>query len=688
MKLKFIYALFLFNILHAEIVIDGNFGTLSLSQSSTLSVPTNNTLRLKNITVNGIKANRIAMMGTTAKIILEDANLIIDDNYTFSQGIIEIRGNCNFSTTTTFEATLTYSGHHLLIQKNAELTINGPNLVFNCAPDSGIRRQIKFKDPSSTLCINNATLKNNNIYNGLRFISGTLKIEGTSTIDSTNTVTNKGILLGGPENEPGSDCTLEITPDSKLIIKKAGLIFQNANPTTFYTSGDDGALQIESGGNLILERAVTLGSGLSLLSPNSALSLLGTTTIDLSGNTFETDLTSIIQSTGVGTINSAGTASLITSSVMTLTVRERQLQFSHNGQYIAFPKDQPAGENPTSIYLFEIVPVSENGTLGSTVAGRKYNATTDITINTVDFSPDGKVLIVGRTQVTPTVITAEILSFDTVNGPPSIDLTTLATIGATGVTPFARWSPDGRFVAIVPTTTTLSIYRWDGTALTLFQTITDAAGFDFQLAWSPYGDFLAVSAATTFIKIFSFNETTGLSETSRRSLVTSQPVDMQFSPHGNFLAVPDPAGPTARRAQIFNVNTDGLITPQFDILTTATTFNFASQWSDDGNFLLTSNEPSPSGQEYAEIFKFNGSFATSTLTIPSVVDGTLLTNAAWSRKNEFIAFVTSGDTTNKTPSKSTFLLPRVTVQPSVNIKNGTIKLKRNLTINSGPMRLT
>ncbi|MCK4265405.1 hypothetical protein KAW80_03535 [Candidatus Babeliales bacterium] len=184
--IKFILITFLSaNFLRADSIIDGNGNRFALTETGTLLIKSGQRVTLKNLILDGVQGERLIMKDGTSQLVLHDSKIILLNDYSFSQGSMEIINNSSIEG----EFTFTFSGHNLLIRDTSELKI-GNNTTFVCTPTSQIRTPIRFQGATSTLHLENAIFKNNNSVNGIVFANGNFKISGSSTLDSAGTSLN------------------------------------------------------------------------------------------------------------------------------------------------------------------------------------------------------------------------------------------------------------------------------------------------------------------------------------------------------------------------------------------------------------------------------------------------------------------------------------------------------------------
>lgn len=109
----------------------------------------------------------------------------------------------------------------------------------------------------------------------------------------------------------------------------------------------------------------------------------------------------------------------------------------------------------------------------------------------------------------------------------------------------AKWSPDGRFLAVAHNTTPfITIYERSGLNFNkLANPVTLPTGNAKSLAWSPNGDFLVVAHATTpFITIYQRQGINFTKLSNPATLPVSNGDSVGFSPNGEFLAVSSDGG--------------------------------------------------------------------------------------------------------------------------------------------------
>ena len=264
--------------------------------------------------------------------------------------------------------------------------------------------------------------------------------------------------------------------------------------------------------------------------------------------------------------------------------------WSPDGQYLAIGQTQltPDGGGNTNLTELGIIRILQfNGTSLIEIDAITYDAGgADAGVYSVAWSPDGRYLAIGQTQLTAdgggdTNFTElgiiRILQF---NGTSliEIDAITYDAGGADAGVYSVAWSPDGRYLAIGQTQLTatgggntnftelgiIRILQFDGTSLTQITSITDndngAGNPDpgvYSVAWSPDGQYLAIGQTqltadvggnTNFtelgiIRILQFNNTslTAITSITYNDNGAGNPdpgvYSVAWSPDGRYLAI-------------------------------------------------------------------------------------------------------------------------------------------------------
>lgn len=179
----------------------------------------------------------------------------------------------------------------------------------------------------------------------------------------------------------------------------------------------------------------------------------------------------------------------------------------------------------------------------------------------------------------------------------------------------AKYSPDGRFLAIAHNTTPfVTIYERSGSTFTkLPDPGTTPTGNANAVAWSPNGDFLAVAHATTpFVTIYQRQGNNFTKLSNPAALLGSAGQALVFSPNGEFLAT---CGGSTTGFKIYQIlgTTFTDITGSSGIASPAGNQGFCA-WSADSQYLALSNGTG-AGNLLACYQRTGATFTAMTITV-------------------------------------------------------------------------
>ncbi|MCK4264776.1 WD40 repeat domain-containing protein [Candidatus Babeliales bacterium] len=647
--------------INADLTIDGNGNTLELSNNGELVVEAGKTLTLKDMTLTKLSGERLIMTNGTSKLKLDNARIVLDDAYSFSQGSIEVLNHSIIEG----EFTFTFSGHNLFINKNSTLKI-GENTTFVCTPTGGIINPILFENETSSFFLDNATFKNHNLdhegnYLGLIFTNGNFVIDGTSYLENAGTTTDQGVMLGvGPTSY--GDCKLTIKPNAKLIINGGALVYNNTGIKGLNTSGNTGGIETQNGANFVLATNSRSLASLNFLA-SSAINMTGINTLNINNKTLNIEAPTISGQTGIGNLASI---SLLDSEDYGGSIH--LLSTSPDGRYIAVGGNSPTNGNELQVYQFDGASLTL-----LTNAQADYGTF----IHSVKWSPDGKYLAIGGE--TPTNGNeAQIYKFDGA----SLTLLTNAQVNYGSLVYSVDWSPNGRCLAIGGTGAAsgydVQVYQFDGSSLTLTNTQADyGAGGPRTINWSPDGKYIAAGGTgatdSLEVQVYQFDESSLTVLTNAQVDYGSNAYSVNWSPDSKYLAVGG-FGPTnGNEVQIYEFDGASLT-----LLTNAQA-NYGSEihsvnWSADGKYLAAGGSGPTNGNEI-QIYEFDG-ISLTLLTNAQANYGSLVHSVDWFPNGKYLAaggFVPSNNNELQVFSISFDSLPS-----KLKVNNGTINLKKEL----------
>ncbi len=201
-----------------NIVLNANGNTLDLTGGGELVVAKGSTLRLKNITINGISNSNVRCFDDTSTLILNDVFWVQNANYTFSFGLMQLHHDTIMSGSDTVFVYQTsqpisiFSRSHLLLDEN---------FTFKYDPSSGDQNLLNLEDSTSHIILDGATFHVTGT--GINLKNGSFLIKSDSLFVADDSVS--GITLG--TGQIGEDCTIHIAAGSILKISNGVLNYKN-----------------------------------------------------------------------------------------------------------------------------------------------------------------------------------------------------------------------------------------------------------------------------------------------------------------------------------------------------------------------------------------------------------------------------------------------------------------------------
>jgi len=537
-----------FGLLKSDMVIDGGGGVLDLSSTFSIQVTAGAQLTLRNITLDKLNFTRLIMDHVTSKIVLDDCTIVLDGDYTFTQGAIEVLGN---STIRGRGHTFTFQGHNLLVRKDSSLNVKECTFKYN--PTILSPRCFRFEDETAAFHLNSGTFKvNNNL--GCIFVGGNLVIDGSSLIDNnqgyvSDSLTNTYVALQlGNGTYSDADCKLIIMPEGKLKVKNAGLINRNLSATTIIdVNGGKGAIEFDPtpGAFCMFDNLINLNDG--------QLSIVGTTTAlhgQIDYNTYSS-ATSLLDTTTTATVN--------------------DVSFHPSFQYYVTCNDQINPGSEVNLYQW-----TSGGPLCQTFVELSE------TVTSVDWSSNGQYIAIARAEAGAGGVS--VYRFTA----PSI-LTEVAAIDAGIDVNTVCWSPDGRYLAFGTAINSggheLWVYRFDGTSLTLHASKELGTVDIYAVRWSPCGQYLGVrerdyNLGRNYIRIYDID--LNLIATVSQSNLSSWHYPLDWSPEGKYFV-------SGGFLQMFLFNR-GTKTISFhaNSFSVSISIYYDYKWSTDGSFIVGS----------------------------------------------------------------------------------------------------
>lgn len=238
-------------------------------------------LTINNLTIEGIRGTNIQCADDTASIICSDCSLLLEDNYIFDRGFLEINKE------------VIVRGSKKLIFKSSVPALIDPisTLIFDIGttfsydPIIPSPDLIQFSDASSALYLRGSSLVTT--VTGMQLTTGTLIVDGNVNFKShyqlndDGSVYTAGIIFGDGVQST-SDMFIKILPSSQMDVIRGWITYQNIVPASLQMYANNSSIMINEGAALYLNTLLDLGEG--SLKVDSTTSIIKHSGGQLTGN--------------------------------------------------------------------------------------------------------------------------------------------------------------------------------------------------------------------------------------------------------------------------------------------------------------------------------------------------------------------------------------------------------------------
>jgi hypothetical protein len=185
-------------------------------------------LTLRNCILTNVTSDLLCLMATSSRLVLDNTVLILSEDYSFRQGIIEIKNMSEFRGPYTWNhvgsrpLTVEKKSHRqrLIIKKDSTLLCS-ENLLYYYSPTSCRKDGIQFADASSTLMLHSAHIRAGRM--GLLLRKGALCIHGLCTAHADNPDPRFGISLGTGQSTSDNVQLVLASPRARLRVSQPHL---------------------------------------------------------------------------------------------------------------------------------------------------------------------------------------------------------------------------------------------------------------------------------------------------------------------------------------------------------------------------------------------------------------------------------------------------------------------------------
>lgn len=232
-----------------------------LSAGGQIVVESGSTLILSNIRMRSVGGNNIRCADATAQLILDDCELNLSSDYSFTVGSLTVNNDVTFRGTSVFTYATSQTS---TINLDSTLAFND-GISFNYSPLSLNNALLYCVAPTSVVSLSDAQVCVGD--GGLCLTGGTLQVAGKSSLDIGSTGT---LVLGN--NTPAGDMQVVMQNGANFTINQGTLCYNNCNPIAWRNQTESNSLIIESGAFLYVNSSLGVGQGsISMLTGTNLL---------------------------------------------------------------------------------------------------------------------------------------------------------------------------------------------------------------------------------------------------------------------------------------------------------------------------------------------------------------------------------------------------------------------------------
>lgn len=255
-------------------IIDGNKNILYLEELGQIFVDKGSQLLIRNLTIKGLSETNIKCLYDNAKIIFQNVQIILSDDFQFQTGSFDIQESLEIYGPYKFAY---QSGQASNIRGKSHLILDD-NITFSYDPSIINKNLITFENETSSLILNNASL--HATMTGMQLTKGNLLINNNANISSEKQTTinvignlepgdeppiviittiDEGITFGNNNIEEDLHC--EILNGAFLNVTSGSLIYKNINNDSLKIHNNLSRIVIHPYAAIKLYQSLNLGDG-------------------------------------------------------------------------------------------------------------------------------------------------------------------------------------------------------------------------------------------------------------------------------------------------------------------------------------------------------------------------------------------------------------------------------------------
>lgn len=191
-------------------IINGQQNIIELGSQAKFWISNNTTVTLQNLVLKDIAPSSIVMEGTGSSLVLNNVDLWLDGDYSFTQGSIYFYNDVSLNGSA---HTFSYqSGQQSYVTKQSMFTIDH-GVTFRYDPSIANRNLIVMEDDTAHLYLNGCTLSSTPT--GLMLTKGTVMFDGLITLSADGQTVSEAIAFG---DASGSDLTTITIPGANIQV--------------------------------------------------------------------------------------------------------------------------------------------------------------------------------------------------------------------------------------------------------------------------------------------------------------------------------------------------------------------------------------------------------------------------------------------------------------------------------------
>jgi hypothetical protein len=198
-------------------VLNGKGKVLELAPSASLILRPGASLLIDNITLRGVSGSQIICMDNSCTMSIGDVVWEQDDDFSFTNGSIYVKGLWDIKGTSTFGFR---TSRPLDVSRFGTIYLD-EGMTFSYSPPVDNRDLVRFENDRAKLILNNATLMSTTT--GLRLTKGTMIVDGYSYCQNPGALyLCEGVSIGN--GTPADEVTMIISPGATFDIL-SGILF-------------------------------------------------------------------------------------------------------------------------------------------------------------------------------------------------------------------------------------------------------------------------------------------------------------------------------------------------------------------------------------------------------------------------------------------------------------------------------